>query len=165
MLTFNNGVTLQTFMVPINPNRQVRGDRSFSIILTNQTPGAQLIPPSIATVTITDDTAGLSFSAPAYSKEETGGSVSITVLRSNYTNSTVSVDFATADGTGQAGVNYFSDQRHPYLHSRVRPSRPSPCRSKTMGWWMATTLSCSAWLIRSGNAVLVDPSRRHSDGA
>lgn len=107
VLTFSNGVTLQTFTVPINPNNQVRGDRTFSIILTNQTPGAQLIPPSVATVTIIDDIAGLSFSSPAYSKEETGGSVTITVMRSGYTNSTVSVNFATANGTAQVGVNYF----------------------------------------------------------
>ena len=107
LLTFSNGVTLQSFTVPINPNNQVRGDRTFSIILTNQTAGAQLIPPSIARVTITDDISGLSFSSPAYSKAETGGSATITVLRTNYTNSTVSVDFATADGSGQAGVNYF----------------------------------------------------------
>jgi uncharacterized repeat protein (TIGR01451 family) len=66
-----------------------------------------LIPPSIALVTITDDISGLSFSSPAYSKAETGGSAAISVFRSNYTNSTVSVDFATANGTGQAGVNYF----------------------------------------------------------
>src|ERR1035441_4656050 len=46
LLSFTNGVTLQTFTVPINPNNQVRGDRTFSIILTNQTPGTQLIPPS-----------------------------------------------------------------------------------------------------------------------
>jgi uncharacterized delta-60 repeat protein/uncharacterized repeat protein (TIGR01451 family) len=107
LLSFTNGVTLQTFTVPINPNNQVRGDRTFSIILTNQTPGTQLIPPSIALVTITDDISGLSFSSPAYSKAETGGSAAISVFRSNYTNSTVSVDFATANGTGQAGVNYF----------------------------------------------------------
>ncbi len=107
LLTFSNNVTLQTFTVPINPNRQVRGDRTFSIILTNLTPGTQLIPPTLASVTITDDIAGLSFSSPVYSREETGGSVTITVLRSNYTNNLVSANFATADGTGQAGVNYF----------------------------------------------------------
>ena len=107
LLTFSNGVTLQSFNVPINPNKQVRGNRTFSIILTNQTLGTQLIPPSVASVTITDDIAGLSFSSPVYSKEETGGSATITVVRGNYTNSTVSVDFATANGTAQVGVNYF----------------------------------------------------------
>jgi uncharacterized delta-60 repeat protein/uncharacterized repeat protein (TIGR01451 family) len=108
LLTFSNGVTLQSFTVPINPNRQVRGDRTFSIILTNQTAGALLIPPSTATVTITDDISGLSFSGPDYSKPETGGSATIAVLRGNYTNSSVTVPFSTADGTATNGINYFA---------------------------------------------------------
>ena len=156
LLTFNNGVTLQTFMVPINPNRQVRGDRSFSIVLTNQTPGAQLIPPSIATVTITDDTAGLSFSAPAYSKEETGGSVSITVLRSNYTNSTVSVDFATADGTGQAGVNYFATNGTlTFLTGETVKTFSVPLKDDGVVDGDHTVLISLG--NPQGNAVLVDP--------
>ena len=108
LLTFSNGVTLQSFTVPINPNRQVRGDRTFSVILTNQSVGAVLIPPSTATVTITDDISGLSFSSPDYSKPETGGSAAITVMRSNYTNSLVSVPFSTANGTATNGINYFA---------------------------------------------------------
>ncbi len=108
LLTFSNGVTFQSFTVPINPNRQVRGDRTFSVVLTNQTAGAQLIPPSVATVTVTDDISGLRFSSADYSRLETGGSATITVLRTGYTNSLVSVPFSTADGTATNGVNYFA---------------------------------------------------------
>ena len=106
LLTFSNGVTLQSFTVPIFNNRQVEGDRTFSINLFNPTGGAQLIPPSTATVTITDDVSGISFSSSDYRVNENGGSATITVLRTNYTNSIVSVDYATANTTASAGINY-----------------------------------------------------------
>ena len=51
--------------------------------------------------------AGLSFSSPTYSANENDGRAVITVLRSNYANGSVAVNFSTADGTGRAGVNYF----------------------------------------------------------
>jgi uncharacterized repeat protein (TIGR01451 family) len=106
LLTFSNGITLQSFTVPIIPNRFVEGDRTFNIDLFNPTAGAQLLPPSTATVTITDNVAGLSFSGPAYFVNENGVSALISVFRTGYTNSTISVDFATADGSGHAGANY-----------------------------------------------------------
>ena len=63
--------------------------------LTNATPTnlPVLLTPYAATVTITDDVAGLSFSSPIYNVNENGQQAVITVLRSNYTNSTVSVDY------------------------------------------------------------------------
>ncbi len=110
LLTFSNGVTLQSFLVPILNNRQIEGNRTFSINLSNPAGGApgvaQLIPPSTATVTITDDIAGISFSSPYYRVNENGGSATINVLRSNYTNSTVSVNYGTAGLTAIPGVNY-----------------------------------------------------------
>ena len=109
-LIFTNGQTSQTLSLTIVTNRFIQGDRTFTLSLTNPTPTniTQLIPPTFATITITDDIAGLSFSSSQYSVNENAGSVLITVLRSNYTNSTVSVDFLTSsDGTGQAGVHYY----------------------------------------------------------
>jgi hypothetical protein len=108
-LTFSNGIAFQTLSVQVISNRFIEGDRTFSVYLTNATPTnvASLLTPYAATITITDDMAGLSFSSPAYSANENGQQAVITVFRSNYTNSAVSVDFGTADGTGQAGVNYF----------------------------------------------------------
>ena len=105
-LTFSNGVGAQSFAITVISNRLVQGDRNFTVNLLNPTGGAQLIPPSTATVTITDDISGLSFSAAAYSVAENGGAANITVYRSNYTNSTVTVAYATADGTAQANANY-----------------------------------------------------------
>jgi len=107
LLTFSNGVTLQSFTVPIFNNRQVESDRTFSINLFNPTGGAQLIPPSSARVTITNDVSGISFSSSDYRVNENGGAATITVFRTGYTNSIVAVDYATAN-TPQAGINYSS---------------------------------------------------------
>jgi uncharacterized delta-60 repeat protein/uncharacterized repeat protein (TIGR01451 family) len=108
-LIFSNGIAFQTVEVQIISNQVVEGDRTFTFYLTNATPTnvASLMTPYVATVTITDDVAGLSFSSPTYSANENGQQAVITVVRSNYTNSAVSVDFSTADGSGQAGVNYY----------------------------------------------------------
>jgi uncharacterized delta-60 repeat protein/uncharacterized repeat protein (TIGR01451 family) len=105
LLTFSNNAALESFQVPIFNNRQVEGNRTFSINLFNPSGGAQLLPPSTATVTIIDDISGVSFSSSTYRVNENGGAATITVLRSNYTNSLVSVDYATAN-TPQAGINY-----------------------------------------------------------
>ena len=108
-LTFSNGIAFQTLSVQVISNRLIEGDRTFSVYLTNATPTnvAFLLTPYTATVTITDDVAGLSFSSPSYTANENGQKATITVFRSNYTNNAVSVDFSTADDTGHAGVNYF----------------------------------------------------------
>ncbi len=107
-LVFSNGVSFQSFTVQIVTNNLVRGDRTFSVYLTNATPTniAQLVVPYTATVTITDDTAGLSFSSGIYNVNENGSNALITVSRSNWTNSLVSVDYYTSDGTGKANTNY-----------------------------------------------------------
>ncbi len=108
-LTFSNGIAFETVAVQIISNRVVEGDRTFTFYLTNATPTnvASLLTPYAATIIITDDVAGLSFSSPAYRANENGQQAVITVLRNNYTNSTVSVEFYTADDSGQAGVHYF----------------------------------------------------------
>jgi uncharacterized repeat protein (TIGR01451 family)/uncharacterized delta-60 repeat protein len=109
-LTFTNGQDSQILALTIVTNRFIRGDRTFTLSLTNPTPTnvTRLLTPYVASITITDDIAGLSFSSAQYSANENAGSATITVLRSNYTNSTVKVDFSTSnDGTGQSGVHYF----------------------------------------------------------
>ncbi|HXU74934.1 MAG TPA: Calx-beta domain-containing protein [Methylomirabilota bacterium] len=108
LLTFSNGIALQTFSVPIINNRLAQGDRTFTINLLNPTAPAQLIPPSTATVTITDDISGISLSAPAYSINENGGAANITVVRSGYLSNTVSVGFTTTNGSALENVNYVS---------------------------------------------------------
>jgi uncharacterized repeat protein (TIGR01451 family)/uncharacterized delta-60 repeat protein len=108
LLTFSNGVPYQTFPVQIVTNQFLRGNRSFSVYLTNPAPAgiAQLVTPHKATVTVTDDTSGLSFSSLVYNVNENASNAVITVNRDNWTNSAVSVDYYTSDGTGKANTNY-----------------------------------------------------------
>jgi uncharacterized repeat protein (TIGR01451 family)/uncharacterized delta-60 repeat protein len=109
-LTLGNGIASQIVGVQIVSNQLIEGDRSFTFYLTNATPTnvASLLIPYAATVTITDDTAGLSFSSPTYMVNENNKQgVGISVVRNNYTNNSVRVDFFTADGSGQALVNYY----------------------------------------------------------
>ena len=109
-LVFSNGIPFQAFAVQIISNQFIEGDRTFRVYLTNATPTnvAFLLPPYTATITITDDVSGLSFSSPGYNVNENSQTATITVFRSNYTNSAVAVDYYTTDeGTGQAGVNYW----------------------------------------------------------
>ena len=107
VLFFTNGIGTNYIRVPILNNSQVLGNHTFSVSLLNPTAPGQLVPPSTTEVTIVDNNSGLSFSSPVYSVLKTGVSATITVLRTDYTNTTSSVNFSTADGTALAGTDYF----------------------------------------------------------
>jgi hypothetical protein len=106
-LVFTNGIGTNTFNVPIINNSLVNGNRTFNVTLSNPTAPGQLVPPSTQIVTIVDNNSGLSFSSPTYSILKTGIAATITVLRTDNTNTTTSVNFATANGTAVAGTDYF----------------------------------------------------------
>lgn len=106
-LTFEGGETVKTFSVPILDNTLVQSDRSFLIELFNAGPGAQLLPPTSAVATIVDNDAGLRFSTASYTILENEVLATITVVRTNFINSLVSVDYTTADGTALAGTDYY----------------------------------------------------------
>ena len=113
ILTFSNGIVFQSFAVPIINNRTLEGNRDFAVyLLTNAASlgAAQLLPPSTALVTITDDIAGLSFSSPAYQVSANSGQAIISVVRTGFTNCSLTVGFATTSGTNSGsaipGVNY-----------------------------------------------------------
>jgi hypothetical protein len=83
--------------------------RDFSVGLS--VPGGStgvLGSPSSETVTIVngDGVPKLQFSAPSYSVSENGGAARLTVIASGSISSEVDVDYATADGSALAGVNY-----------------------------------------------------------
>jgi uncharacterized repeat protein (TIGR01451 family)/uncharacterized delta-60 repeat protein len=108
-ITFANGLTSTNISIPIIDNLSVDGDRTFTVNLLAPSPTnvAQLVSPSSLTVTILDNDAGLSFSSPAYSILKSGVTATIGVLRTSFTNSTVSVNYSTQDGTATNGVDYF----------------------------------------------------------
>lgn len=105
-LLFTNGVGTNTISVPIYNNSQVLGDHSFSVKLLNPTGSGQLVAPSVQVVTIVDNNSGLSFSSPVYKVLKTGVSSTITVVRTDNTNTTSTVNFSTSDGTAVSGIDY-----------------------------------------------------------
>ena len=107
-LTFTNGVTTNTFNVPIINNFLITGNRTFNVTLSNPTAPGQLVSPSVATVTIIDSNSGLSFDSATYAINKNGIAATINVIRTGYTDSVVSVNFLATNGTAVAGVNYFS---------------------------------------------------------
>lgn len=108
LLTFEEGELVKTFLVPVINDTLLEGEETFGITLFNPSAGAKLLTPATAEARIVDNDAGLSFSAAAYSVSEAGVGATITVVRTGVTNSVVSVDYSTANGTATAGQDYVS---------------------------------------------------------
>ncbi|MEW5851037.1 MAG: Calx-beta domain-containing protein [Myxococcota bacterium] len=107
-LAFADGETSKTFSVPIWMDSNSEGDETIFLTLSNPSGGAALGTPDTAVLTVVDvATAGsLQLSAATYSIGENGGSATITVTRTNGSGGTVTVDYATSDGTATAGADY-----------------------------------------------------------
>ena len=105
-LVFTNGIVTNYFTVPILNNGLISGNKTFSLVLTNPTAPGELAAPSIEPVVIAESNAGLEFSQNQYSVFKNGGSITIDVLRTGYTNSNVSVNFVATNGTAVNGQNY-----------------------------------------------------------
>ncbi len=106
ILVFTNGLATNIITVPILNNGVLEGNRTFNVVLSAPTAPGILVPPSTTTVTIIDINSGVEFSSPTYTVLKTGIQANINVYRTGYTNSTVSVNYATTNGTAQAGINY-----------------------------------------------------------
>ena len=105
-LTFTNGNGTNYISVPIVNNGAVAGDKTFSIILTNPTAPGVLVTPKVATVTIIDSNTGLKFSTANYTIAKSGGAATITVLRTDNTNVTSTVNYVATNGTAINGLNF-----------------------------------------------------------
>jgi Calx-beta domain len=109
-LTFTAGQTSKTLSVPIINNVVVDGARTFAVNLSAAS-GASIADGS-ATGTILDNdvasSSSLQFSAAAYGVAEGAGSVAITVNRTGSSSGSVTVHYATSNGTATAGADYSS---------------------------------------------------------
>jgi urease beta subunit len=109
-LTFADGETSKTFTIPILDDTLVEGNETVNLILSSPTGGAALGSQATATLTIVDDDVVqpgvLQFSTSGYSVNENGGSATITVTRTGGSNVSVTVHYATSDGTATAGSDY-----------------------------------------------------------
>jgi uncharacterized delta-60 repeat protein len=123
LLSWNSGdASPRTVSISITNNGTVGTNRQFGVYLfnpmTNGVSAPSLFyvgtPPSNsyvnATLTISNDNSygTLQFSAPSYLVNENGGYATITVIRTGGAAGSVSVNYATTNGTATNGVNYFA---------------------------------------------------------
>ena len=107
-LVFTNGIGTNTITVPISNNSLITGSRTFTVVLTNATAPGKITSPSNQVVTIVDNNSGLSFSSSAYTVNKTNVTATITVIRTDNTNTVSMVNYATANGTAVAGTDYIA---------------------------------------------------------
>ncbi len=135
-LNFADGVTTKPFSVTIIDNKVATYNKTLRLVLKNPD-GAVLGSPCGAVLTILDNDGGggnapsssstgnsssentsttssagpgglITFSANAYGVQENGGSIVVTVNRTGSTSNSVSVNYATSNGSAVAGTNYSS---------------------------------------------------------
>ncbi|MBI2440748.1 MAG: hypothetical protein HYV35_05180 [Lentisphaerae bacterium] len=113
MLYWADGDTSsKTITVPITDDIIDENNETFTVLLKNAC-GASLGPLNPATVTIIDNEATMlpgtiQFAASAYSVNENGVTVTLTVTRTGGSDGPATVAFATADGTALAEQDYTS---------------------------------------------------------
>jgi hypothetical protein len=108
-LVFPEGVTSQTFTVPIIEDVLIEGSEGLLLTLSSPTGGASLGAIDKAVLTIFNvPTLGATFefSEMRYQAGEEDGLRTVEVIRSAITDSEVSVDVMTADGSATSGEDY-----------------------------------------------------------
>ena len=108
-LVFAAGQISNAFTVAVFDDHIVQTNeqnQTFGLQLTNASGGATLGSQNQALVTIADRDTALQFAAPVFSALEVDGVANITVARLGFADSTVSVQYSTADGTATAGIDY-----------------------------------------------------------
>ncbi|MGH2705739.1 MAG: Calx-beta domain-containing protein, partial [Actinomycetota bacterium] len=112
-LTFNPGQTSKTVVVTVVPDGDAEPDETFSVMLSDET-GASLADAE-GVGAITNDDGGVSLLTiddPSVTEPNVGvTTLTFTITLSPISSQTVTVDWATADGTATAGVtgDYLSD--------------------------------------------------------
>ena len=118
-LNFAAGQTTRTFTVNVNGDVTDELDETFTVTLS--TPVNATILDGQGVGTITDDDGFPSLSINDVTVTETNSSVNavFNVTLSNASGQTVSVAYATADGTARRGCRLHLDERHARVHTRA----------------------------------------------
>jgi hypothetical protein len=115
ILTFADGKTSGSFVVPITDDSESEGNETVFVKLSSPGGGGQLGSPDTATLTIVDNDAGdgseidasningvFIFSASEYQVAEDMGSIEIVIDRTSGATGTATVKFATSNGTADS---------------------------------------------------------------
>ncbi len=104
-LTFDPGVTTQTFDVPVTDSGLVATDQTVDLTLTPAS-GAGIGPIGTAVLTLVTDDPSVAFSRDGFKVAETSKSATISVRRIGNKSVPFTVQFTTTDNTAINGVNY-----------------------------------------------------------
>ena len=105
-LTFNPGVTSQSFTIPILADTIDEENETFTVTLSSPTNAVVSTTAGIGTMTITDDDASPTVSLGDLTAAETAGAKNLVATLSVASERTITVDFATSDFTATAGSDY-----------------------------------------------------------
>ena len=103
-LNFAAGETTKTFDVNVSNDGTSEANETVNLTLTS---GVTTVDTSILSIVDNDNPkASVQVSSPSYDVNETDGTATVTVTLSHAVDADVTVDYATADGTAQAGSDY-----------------------------------------------------------
>ena len=110
-LSFADGVTSGSFQVSLLDDSEYEGDERVTLTLSNPTGGAVLGQTSQVDLVISEDdlapaTGLLVFSASDIGADEADGLIEVTVERQGGSSGAAQINYATADGTAIAGIDY-----------------------------------------------------------
>jgi hypothetical protein len=105
-----NDSTSKVISVPISNVTPFLGSKSFEVLLSNPSASARIASPGGATVTISGDAVAalgtLSLASPSYTVAQGAGSFTVTVNRTDGSSGSISVAYATSNGSAVAGTDF-----------------------------------------------------------
>ena len=107
-LTFAAGETGRSFFVPILDDLVVEPVKTVNLFLRNPSGGAPLGGQNTALLRIVDDDTALEFSEATFGANENGTNALLTVRRAGVVTNSVTVSYATSDGSAFAGRDYMA---------------------------------------------------------
>ncbi|NNE34012.1 MAG: hypothetical protein HKN13_02175 [Rhodothermales bacterium] len=110
-VTLVDGQTTVTAELLIYDDSTHEDDEYLSVNLSNASGGASIGSPDSAGIVISDNdpapsTGVVRFSGASYSAAESGGTVTLTIMRTDGSFGDISVDYSTSDGTAISGQDY-----------------------------------------------------------
>lgn len=105
-LTFNPGQTVKTFTVPILDDLIQEGIETVNLALSNPTNANLGVLTTTLLSIIDNESTTVQFETPSYTVNENGGAAAIQVTLSRAAAFSITVNYATSDGTATTGSDY-----------------------------------------------------------